>query len=283
MAPVTLHLPKTVEQALALLDADQGARPLAGGASMVAMMNARLLAPTAIVSLKDIPELRGITPLGRDGFRIGAMTRHYETAAESRLSGVLRCLPAAAGSIANPPVRNMGTMGGSIALADPGADYPAALVAAGAEVEIASLEGRRRIPASDFFVDWYTTALAPGEIVTAIFLPPARTGFASYRKLARVAGDFAIVSIALATGTDGAVRVAIGGSGPKPVASAEADALLSNRLGDATAVRKAGEMLAALADPVDDVRATADYRRLIIPRLLAQAAAEAAVRLREAA
>jgi aerobic carbon-monoxide dehydrogenase medium subunit len=279
---IRLCRPKTIAEAVALLAADEGARPLAGGASMVAMMNARLLTPSAIVSLRDIAGLAGITP-GRDGIRIGAMTRHRDTAAAQPLEGTLSVVREAAGSIANPPVRNMGTMGGSISLADPAADYPPALVAAGAVIEITATTGTRRVPAADFFLDWYTTAVAPGELVTAILLPPPARGVGTYHKLARVAGDFAIASVALSAAAGGAVRVAIGGCGPKPVASAEADALLSGRLGDGGAVAAAGRLLAECADPVDDVRGSADYRRLLIPRLLHRAAAEAAVRLEQAA
>lgn len=276
MSGTALRLPKTVKEALALLAEDEGARPLAGGASLVAMMNARLVTPETLVSLRDIEELRGITVLGDGGIRVGAMTRHRETAGDTRLAGTLAVVRAAAGKIANPPVRNMGTMGGSISLADPGADYPAALVSARAAIEIASLEGTRLVAAKDFFVDWYTTALQPGELVTAIHLPKPKPGAGLYHKLARVAGDFATVSVALSATVDGAVSLAIGGCGPCPVASEEANAMLAHRLRDADAARAAGECLAALSNPVDDVRATADYRRLIIPRMVARAAAEIA-------
>lgn len=276
MTTRALLRPRTVAEALALLDGEAEARPLAGGASLVAMMNADLLSPSLLVSLRDIAELKGISAAPGGGLRIGAMTRHCETAAAANLSGTLAVLRAAAGRIANPPVRNMGTMGGSISLADPGADYPAALVALGARIEIASLAGTRLLPAGDFFVDWYTTALEPGELVTAILLPAPAGGIGLYHKLARVAGDFATVSVALTATPSGEVTLAIGGCGPFPIADAAADRELSGRLGDAAAARRAGEMLAALADPVDDVRASADYRRLVIPRMVARIAGEAA-------
>lgn len=276
-----LRRPKTVEEALALLASDENARPLAGGASLVAMMNAALIAPSLLVSLRDIEALRGIVQEADGTLRIGAMTRHRETASEPRLSGTLGVVRSAAGNIANPPVRNMGTMGGSISLADPGADYPPSLVAAGAMIEIASPAGTRLVAARDFFVDWYTTALEPGELVTAILLPPPRDGVGFYHKLMRVAGDFATVSVALSATRDGVVSLAIGGCGPTPVAADEANAALSHRLGERGAAREAGEILAGLANPVDDVRATADYRRLTIPRMVERAAAEAAALLRE--
>jgi carbon-monoxide dehydrogenase medium subunit len=271
------HRPATVEEAEKLLAGIDGARCLSGGATLVAMMNANLAEPKAIVSLAGIAELAGIAPVAGGGFRIGAMTRHRETAEDERLVGTLAVLRNAARQIANPPVRNMGTIGGSIAFADPAADYPPALVAANAEVEIAGASGRRRVAAQDFFVDWYTTALAPGELVTAVYLPAPREGAGLYKKLARVSGDFAIASVALSVAKEKSVsvRVAIGGCGPKPIRADEADALLSTKFGDATAATTAGEKLAAMADPVDDVRASADYRRLVIPRLVATTVAEA--------
>ncbi len=275
MSAVAFHRPKSVAEALALLR-DEGARPLAGGASMVAMMNARLVTPSAVVSLRDVAGMRGISVEPGEGLRIGAMTRHYETADDDRLVGTLGCVRAAARSIANPPVRNMGTMGGSISLADPAADYPPALVAAGATIEIAGRSSVRRVAAKDFFVDWYATALDPGELVTAIHLPPARPGRAAYYKLALVAGDFAIASVAISASEAGAVSIAVGGCGPRPVWSEEANTRLSGRLSDAAAVRTAGEILAGLADPVDDVRASAEYRRIVIPRLLERAVRELA-------
>jgi carbon-monoxide dehydrogenase medium subunit len=276
------HRPATVEEAVAALAAIEGARCLAGGATLVAMMNARLAEPPALVSLAGIAELSGIAPEAGGGLRIGAMTRHRDTAADARLSGTLAVLRNAARQIANPPVRNMGTIGGSIAFADPAADYPPALVATAAEIEIAGPSGRRRLPAEDFFRGWYETALAPGELVVAVHLPPARPGAGIYRKFARVAGDFAIASVALAAAREGGVRVAVGGCGPKPIHLAEADALLARGLGDPEAARAAGERLAAAADPVDDTRATAAYRRLLVPRLVADVAAEAKALLEQA-
>jgi carbon-monoxide dehydrogenase medium subunit len=271
------HRPTSVDEAAGILSAIDGARCLAGGATLVAMINASLAEPTAIVSLAAIGELAGIAPVAGGGLRIGAMTRHRETAEEASLTGSLSVLRDAARQIANPPVRNMGTIGGSIAFADPAADYPPALVAADAEIEVAGTAGRRRVSAEDFFVDWYTTALAPGELVTAVFLPPAHDGVGIYKKFARVAGDFAIASVALAItrGERGpAVRIAIGGCGPKPIHLADVDAMLSARFGEPEAARSGGERLAAASDPVDDVRASAQYRRLVVPRLVSTALVE---------
>jgi carbon-monoxide dehydrogenase medium subunit len=147
-------------------------------------------------------------------------------------------------------------------------------------VEIAGPGGRRLLPIGDFVIDWYTTALEPGELVTAIIVPPAPPGSVGlYEKLDRVARDFAIASVALVLALEGdvcrAVRIAIGGCGPAPVRLAEAEAaLIGEPLTDAR-IATAGRLLAAACDPVDDVRASAAYRRTVVPRLVAKAVARA--------
>ncbi len=275
MRAMGFHEPATLNEAAALLAADGEACCLAGGATLVAMINARLVEPSALVSLRHINELQGIEAVG-DGFRIGAMTPHRVTAADARLVGGHAVVREAAAVIANPSIRNMGTMGGSIAFADPAADYPPALVAIEAEIEIVASGGRRRVAAADFFADWYETALGPGELVAAIHLPGAPAGAVGvYDKLARVEGDFATASAAVVLAMAGDacshLRIAVGGCGPTPVRLAEAESALIGGGLDAEAIHEAGEMLAAASDPVDDVRASADYRRLVIPRLIARA------------
>ncbi len=264
-----LHRPATVEQALALLAQDPEARPLAGGATLVAMINARVIEPPALVSLAGIAALRGITASADGSVRIGAFTRHRETAACDLPLGAGRVVPRAAGQIANATVRNMGTIGGSIAFADPGLDYPPALVAADASIEIAATGGTRRVAARDFFVDWYTTALAPGELVVAVHLPASTAGDGVYVKHARVAGDYATASVAACRDERG-WRIAVGACGPTPLADPEVDRLLTRDRSPA-ALADAGRRLVELADPLDDVRGSADYRRALIPRLLARA------------
>jgi len=277
MGAAGFHRPGTVDEAVALLAADAEAKPIAGGATLVAMLNARVIEPPALVSLAGIAELQGLSAQD-GGVRIGAFTRHRDTAASALLRGTLGVVRDAAAQIANATVRNMGTIGGSIAFADPGLDYPPALVAAGAQIEIAGPAGRRRVPAREFFVDWYLTALEPSEIVVAVHLPPADArGAGVYVKHARVAGDYATASVAACLRGDGAVSVAVGGCGPAPLADNAANAVLAAERSDA-AVARAGALLQALADPLDDVRGSADYRRALIPRLLLRAvrAAESA-------
>jgi carbon-monoxide dehydrogenase medium subunit len=220
------YRPQSLREALGLLDQDPEAKPLSGGATLVAMMNARVVEPSALISLSAIAELQGISQDADGAIRIGAFTRHRETAADVRLREDLFVVRAAAGQIANATVRNMGTIGGAVAFADPGLDYPPALVAARAQVEIASVRGTRRIAATEFFVDWYATALDPGELVTAILLPRPQPGRGRYCKLARVSGDYAIASVAVTLADAGPMRVAVGACGPKPLHADEVDALL---------------------------------------------------------
>lgn len=273
---MSFHSPSTLDAALKLLATLPEAKCLAGGATLVAMMNADLVVPRALISLRGIAELAGAERRADGSVRIGAMRRHRETAFETRLERAHDAVGEAARQIANPPVRNMGTLGGAIAFADPAADYPPALVAADAAIEIAGPGGPRSVAADAFFMGYYETALRPGEIVTAAILPPAPPGSAgAYEKLARVAGDYAIASAAVTlVWRDGrcvGLRAALGACGPKPVRVPEAERLLVGTALDEAAVRRAGALLAEACDPVDDVRASAAYRRKVAPRLFARA------------
>lgn len=264
--------PTSVEAALSALAAEPEARPLAGGATLVAMMNADLLAPAALISLDRIDALTGITSQADGALRIGAMTRHATVAASPHFAAGQRVVSLAAGRIGHPAIRNMGTIGGSICHADPSADYPTALVCAGAEVEIAGPDGTRRVPAAEFFLGYFETDLAPGELVTAVIVPPAPAGSrAAYTKFTRADGDFATVSVAmvLTPGADGIDRlaVAIGGCAGAPVRVPEAEALLSGQPPDSARIAEAGRLLAAACDPMDDVRGSAAYRLRLVPRL----------------
>ena len=264
MTKQDFHKPTTVEDAVTLLkEAGEDARPISGGATLVALMNARLVQPSRLVSLSAIEELTQCTHQPDGSVRIGAMRRHRQTAFESDLKAAHQVVSGAASQIANPPVRNMGTIGGSISFADPAADYPPSLVAANAEIEIAGPEGRRCIPAEDFFLGWYETALEPGEIVTAVILPPVpASSIGQYEKLCRIAMD---------ANTDSTLRLAVGGCGGGPVrVEAAEDALIGTKL-ETDAIAAAAELLVAELDPVDDVRGSAEYRLKVVPRLLQRA------------
>jgi aerobic carbon-monoxide dehydrogenase medium subunit len=273
---VKLHHPRTIDEAVSLLGAEDEARCLAGGATLVAMMNADLLAPGALVSLRDVEKLSGITVEADGTAVIGAMTNHVTIAESGEFDGGQRIVARAAAVIGHPAIRNMGTIGGAIAHADSAADYPAALVAVDAVICVAGAGGERQIPAGDFFVDYLETALEEGELVTSVRLPAMPAGaVAAYEKFARVEGDFATVSVAVVLveqpGAIDHIQMAVGACAPAPIRSSEAEEILkSDGISDKT-IAAACAHLAALADPVDDFRGSGEYRLKLIPVLVARA------------
>jgi carbon-monoxide dehydrogenase medium subunit len=274
--------PDSLSDALAAL-ATEGARCIAGGQSLVAMMNSGLVAPPLLVSLRRIPGLDRIA-WDEDGtLTLGAMARHRDVASLAPRGAASELVAAAAGRIGHPAIRNQGTIGGSVAHADPAADSPTALACAGAEIEIAGPSGPRRVPAAAFFRGYYETACGPGECVAAVRVPPAPAGAqAHYEKFAIVDGDFAVVSVAVILAMDGDacrhIRIAIGAVAPAPLRLPEAEAALTGSALDDAAIARAGAMLAEAADPVDDMRGSADFRRRLVPRLLRRAIATARAR-----
>jgi len=263
--------PKTVDEAVAVLSNTSGSQPLAGGATLIAMRNAGLINVKQYVSLERVDGIQGITIQPDGSIRIGAMTRHRDTAACENLTGNLVVLRQAAGSIASMPVRNMGTMGGSLANADPAADYLAALTCLDASVEIVGPRGTRSIGINEFITDWYETVLGHGEIITAVILPPSCDGYSSYRKVARVSGDYAVASCAISTSAEKTIRIAIGGCGPSPIRLKHAEFSLGRGNFSDNEIDSYSGQLIRLADPVDDVRGSAEYRRNLIPQLVRDA------------
>ena len=198
MPEIAFHRPDTVEAAVALLASHEDSRCIAGGQTLVAMLNAGLLEPPTLIAVAGIPELNGISVEANRTVRIGAAVSHRRVAVAPELTGSGAVIRVAARVIAHPAIRNFGTIGGALAHADPAADYPAAVVAAGARIEVAGRSGRRTVPAEEFFVDFLTTALEPAEMVTAVLVPAAKAGASGeYLKFSRVDGDYAIVSIAV--------------------------------------------------------------------------------------
>lgn len=277
MTDFAYHEPDTIADALALLGEIEGARCIAGGQTLVAMLNARLLEPPALIGLRRIGELSAI---GRTadggGLRIGATATHEAVAESAEIAAEFPLIASTAAAIAHPPIRSFGTIGGAVAHGDPMSDYPAGLVAADAAIEIASPAGRRTVPAADFFQDYLTTALEPGEMVTAILVPKPPAGARGrYLKFARVDGDYATVAVAASLALSGGVcthiAVAIGAAGPTPVRDIAAEqALIGQPLTEA-AIARLGAALAGRCDPVDDVRGSSAYRRALVPGLVRRA------------
>jgi carbon-monoxide dehydrogenase medium subunit len=209
MQPFTLHRVDSLAAAASTFGAAAEARYLAGGQTLIPVLKQRLAAPTDLVALAGVPGLSGIkAESGR--LTIGAMTRHADVAASADVRRLIPALARLAGGIGDPHVRNRGTIGGSLANNDPAADYPAAVLGLGATV----VTDRRRIVADEFFQGLFTTALAEGEIVTAVEFPvPERAG---YVKMPHPASRFCLVGLLVARTTDG-VRVAVTGAGQEGV------------------------------------------------------------------
>lgn len=258
-----LHRPKSISEALTLL-ADPDSRPLAGGQSLVAAMKLRLASPTRLVDLGGIEELRGIRREG-DGLVIGAGTRHAEIALSPEVSQALPALAGLAGGIGDIQVRNLGTIGGSLANNDPAACYPAAILGLGATIRT----DRRSIAADDFLTGMYETALAPGELITAVTFPlPER---AAYIKFENPASRFALAGVFVSRDRQGQVRVAVTGcAGCAFRATQLEQALQADFTPDAAkAVRLPADGLNS------DLHAGAEYRAHLIPVLAARAVARA--------
>ncbi len=270
-----LFHPTTIDEAVGLLAAHDEARCLAGGQTLVAMLNLGLLDPPALVSLRKVDGLDRLTHQADGSIEMGATVTQAALAAAG-LPGALAVLSEAAQQVAHRAIRNFGTVGGALCHADPAADLPPAFVAAEARLTAIGQDGERSIRAEDFFVDYLTTALGEGEILTAIHLPPPPAGSAgAYLKYARVDGDYATVSVAatliLAQGVCRAARIVLGSCAARPLRLDAADAALADTTLDSAAVARAGALLQEAAEPLADMRGSADYRRRIIPGLVARA------------
>ena len=209
--------PRTLEAALAMLaGADGEAMALAGGQSLMPMMNFRVASPTALIDLADLAELRGIQRKG-DTIRIGAMTRYAELAASAEVNAALPLFSMALPHIAHDAIRNRGTLGGSIALADPAAEMPAIALALGATVEVEGPSGTRHIAADDFFLGYYETARAPDELIVALHYPVATLDQSfGFHELTQRHGDYALAGVVVARGVTGH-RIAFFGVAGRPL------------------------------------------------------------------
>lgn len=256
------HRPSSLAEAASLL-AKGEASLLGGGQSLIPAMKLDLAAPQTLVSLRNVAELAGVKS-EKGHITIGAMTTHAEVAASKDVQKAIPALAALAGEIGDPQVRNRGTIGGSVAHADPAADYPAALVGLGATV----VTHKREIPADDFFKGMFTTALERGEIIKAVRFPvPDRAGYA---KFASKASKYALVGVMVAQ-TGKSVRVAVTGASPTVFRQkAMEDALAKSFTAEAIAgVKQSADGL------VSDLEASADYRAHLVG-VMARRAVESA-------
>jgi carbon-monoxide dehydrogenase medium subunit len=246
------HRPRTLSGAVADL-AKTDAKALAGGMTLLPTMKQRLASPAALVDLKSVPELAGIAREG-DNLLLGAMSRHADVARSSVVQAAIPALAKLAGGIGDPHVRNMGTIGGSLANNDPSADYPAAALALGATI----VTNKRRIPAQDFFTGLFETTLEAGELITQVSFPIPQK--AAYMKFRNPASRYALVGVFVAK-TAGGVRVAVTGAGANGVFRANALEAALNANFSAAALEGVSVPASGLNS---DLHADADYRAHLI-------------------
>jgi carbon-monoxide dehydrogenase medium subunit len=255
--------PKTLDEALGLLAG--GAKPLAGGMSLIPMMKLRLATPDHLVDLGKLKDLSYIREEG-GALHLGATTTHYEIESSPLVRGKCPLLAEAAAAIGDVQVRNMGTIGGSVAHADPSADYPAALQALEAKVVLKGAKSERTVAVSDFFVDTFTTSLQPGEIVREVVVPVegSDTG-SSYQKMVQPASGFAIVGVAARLRRSGGkltmVRLGVTGLSNRSYRATAAEKALEGKAGTAAEIQNAAALVADGVEANSDLHASAEYRR----------------------
>jgi carbon-monoxide dehydrogenase medium subunit len=277
-AEFTYHRPTTVGEAVALLSELEESRPLAGGHSLLPAMKLRFSVPEALVDLGRIPELQSIAPDG-GGIRIGATATHASIASSRLVQDGAAALAEAAAVIGDRQVRNRGTIGGSLAHSDPGADYPTVVTALGATITGVGTGGPREIAAADLFTGLFATALEPGELITSVLVPAAGAGTGSaYVKHKHPASGYAVVGAAAVVTVDGGsctrARLVVGGVTGVPV-GIPTDGLVGTS-GSADAIGAAATAVpGALANVLGDTYASAEYRTHLATVLAKRALATA--------
>ncbi len=287
--PFRYEAARTVEEALACL-AEHGmeAKPLAGGQSLVPLLNFRLARPAVLVDLNGVDELAYLRTDEDGALRIGAMARQADVERSAAVRAGWPLLTEALGHVAHPAIRNRGTVGGSVAHADPAAELPAVLLALEARFHLRGPGGRRRVEAGEFFLAPFATVLEPDELLTEIEVPPAPSGVGwAFEEVARRHGDYALAGAAAVVALDEEgrcrrVRLAFVNAGLVPVLAAGLAERLEGTAPRPDALREAANAVAAALDPPEDVHATAPYRRHLAAVLAHRALARAVRRTRDA-
>jgi carbon-monoxide dehydrogenase medium subunit len=273
--------PLTVADAVAALaSGGEDAKVLAGGQSLIPVLRLRLSYPETLVDLGRIPELKGVRDDG-DAIVIGAMTTHDEVLKDPLVAQYAPLLAQATETVADPQVRHRGTFGGSLSHADPAGDLPSVALALDAELVVAGPDGRRTVAARDFFVDYLTTAIQPGEILVEIRLPKLGEGWGTcYEKFNRVAQAWSIVAVAAAVrrenGSIAEARIGLTNMGTTPLRATAAEQALTGRSASAEVVAEAASRAAEGTSPTSDVNAQADYRAHLATVLTKRALTKAA-------
>ena len=255
----------SIDDALAKLGGS-GAKLLAGGHSLIPLMKLRLSEPQVLVDISRIAELSGIRQSG-GAIEIGAGTVHSDVAASPLLRDVCPVIAETAAEIGDPQVRNKGTLGGSLAHADPSADYPATMIALDADIMIRGTQGSRTVKAADFFIDLFTVDLAPNELIIGVRFTPVRA--AAYAKLHQRASHFAIVGVAAALGVEGGVvksaRVGLTGALSHAVRLSNVEQALQGKQASAATIDAAAKLAGAELEGLNsDIHASAEYRHAMV-------------------
>jgi len=271
----------------ALVDASGDGKIIAGGQSLLPMLNFRLLRPSVLVDINRIPDLSYVRDDG-DEVRIGPLTRHHTLETSSLVAAQFPVLHEAMSYVAHLAIRNRGTIGGSLSHADPAAELPMMSLLLDARLELQSSSRRRTIEASDFFLGALTTALEDNEMLVEVRLPklPERAGWA-FEEVARRSGDFALACVAVILNSDGDrisnIRIGMTGIGETPMRATDAENLLAGQLYSDTTVAAAVEAIRAAVEPNTDLHASAEYRRHLVGVLAHRAIVKAWDRSKEAA
>ncbi len=260
--------PASIDEASRMLaDLGDECRAIAGGTALMLGMRQRMLSPTHLVSLARLEALRGIDFDERHGLRIGALARHVDVANSPVVRAHYPVLASMASRVANPQVRNQGTIGGNLCYADPSTDPPGCLMALDAQVVLGSARGERVLGIEEFLVDYYVTALEPDEVVVEIRVPPPLAGVSGvYTRFLRTAAEHRpLASVALIARRQGALcreaRLAVGASTPIPTRLRRAEAFLEGRTVTADIAAEVADIVAADIEPVSDARGSAEFRR----------------------
>ncbi len=272
--------PTTVDDAVrALSEAGEDAKVIAGGQSLMPVLRMRLAAPSKLVDLGRVAELRGVREDG-DMLVVGAMTTHYEVQRDPLVAEHASLLRLATDKVADPQVRHRGTFGGSLAHADPAADLPAVALALDAEMVLRGMDGSRTLPAAEFFTDFFTTALRPTEILVEVRLPKTTGWNAHYEKFNRVAQAWSIVAVAATIRVDGGTiaeaRVGLANMGSVPIRATGVEQALVGQPPSAESIRAAAAHAAEGTSPPSDGNADVAYRQHLAQVLTSRAVAAAA-------
>jgi carbon-monoxide dehydrogenase medium subunit len=275
--------PTTLDAAIQLLSGNPEAKILAGGQSLIPLMRFRLAEPALLV---DVNRIGGLSYIREDNgwLKVGALTREADLERSELVSSRYPLLADTSHVVADPLVRNMSTIGGNLAHADPANDHPATMVAYGAQIIASGPGGVRTIPIGDFFAGYFSTALAPDEILTEIQIPSAggRSGGA-YLKLERKVGDFATAAVAVQLTLDGSgaisyVGIGLTNVGETPIKASQAEQALMGTKPDDAVIQQAASLAAEAAQPITDHRGSEDYKRSLVKTLTSRALRQALAR-----